>query len=122
MFTCLLIMSFNSNSCAQDADTKALIQQADSLQRIMLKDSLQINDSAVNKLYAVRSSLKEKIVGLQNREGLSEDEIKKAKKEARKEAAKEIESLLGKKKYKIYRRMITNRLQKSKSNYREDQE
>lgn len=98
---------------AQDAELIELKRQADSIQRISLRDSLNFDDSMITQIYAIRDSMLNNIQQLREDFNVpdSEKEIKIT--DLKNQANENIKKVLGDEIYQNYLEMIRKRIKKS---------
>lgn len=85
----------------------------DSAQKIMMRDSLQISDSLITKIFALRDNYFQKVNQVRLNNQLSEQQQNNEAQIIRKQNIESIKDLLGSDVYVKYVQLIKNRMQKS---------
>ena len=115
----MIAMFISTAICAisygQDAETSRMKQQADSLQRIKMKDSLGISDEIVTAIFATRDSLMNKVVQLGESQTIDAAGKAIGIANAREQTNEKIKETLGETIYKKYLQMIRSRLDQRQS-------
>ena len=118
LFLSVLTIGISQNSKAQNTPEELQAKQsADSLQRIKMKDSLQISDEAITQIFAIRDSMVQKINVVRSNSTLSSEEQDLQVSSIRNDTNESIKAILGDEKYLQYLDMIRNSLrQRNKIN------
>src|SRR5215216_3818468 len=109
-FITLLFICLSQGSEAQLTEIQLTQQRADSLQRIIMKDSLGITDEQVTQVFTVRDTLLQKTKLIRSNASLTVEQQNGLVTDIRNQANNNIQAILGQTAYQHYLDMILRKL------------
>lgn len=117
IFILIAIISCHNASAQEEADRQAIQQRLDSIQRIVMKDSLQVSDATITEVFTIRDGYFQKAKLLRADNTLTAKEREDKMDGLRRMTNENIQGKLGEAAYFRYVQMIRQRSQNRNSTY-----
>lgn len=99
-----------TNALNAQFSEQELRQKADSAQRLLMKDSLQISDGTVDQIFSVRDEMYQKINAIRSNTALTAAQQDQQVSVVREQVNEGIRAILGEQKFRHYLEIIRNKL------------